>query len=210
MPAKSKAQANRLTSKVKLCEALGVLEVKPRVVLRRTDQQVAVSVVRAIEVDVMHVFTAFHRAPKHALSFLNVNRFRACLSARGGEALGSISIAAYAAALMGETFRDIAAALTSLRRRELQYAAIRADVQRLAELVARKMLPFWLRVPAGLSFLKPGLRSSALQVFAPFGAQRSARTLAAFLRKRRLWATAFTFTIGSRHEGIIPHAQLHA
>ncbi len=62
MPSRSQAQQRSGVFQVKFNETPLILAVEPHMVTSRTNQQVGISVVRAIKVYVVNNFTAFHRA----------------------------------------------------------------------------------------------------------------------------------------------------
>lgn len=192
-----------LSLQVKLCEPLRVLTVQPRMVFRRADEQVGWAVVRAIAVDVMHMFTAFQQSTESLFGDLHMYWLRACRAVRLLNAFGSVDIAAHSNPFVCSPLSDITARLAARKVRNFDRAAIRAGVHRLAVFVTGQSDPFGLLIPTGPSGLESRFTSSLGQPLIGARAQFG-RTLPAVLRYRRFqFSATWTRVVFPRHTGML-------
>lgn len=145
-------------------ESFSVLTMQPRVIARGANQQIAVSVVRSVAVDVVDVFAPLHRSAQNSFRNLYMDGLRPCLSFRGTNSFVSVDIAANPDPLACFSLGDVATWFATTEMCDLQLATIRTWIKRLSVLIARQSNPFrsWIRTWAPL--LKSGVSSGLQQM----------------------------------------------
>jgi len=124
----------------------------------RADQQIAVSIVRPVEIDVMNVLVTFQRTTESALRDLDVNSFGArplqCLAVDDdGAPLRAIDVPAGTDSMTRFSARDVRAFFAMFGRRQFQFSAL-TWIQRLSFLVAWQANVFRFLVVSFVAFLE--------------------------------------------------------
>ncbi len=208
MPSRSQAQQRSGVFQVKFNETPLILAVEPHMVTSRTNQQVGISVVRAIKVYVVNNFTAFHRATERLLCYFYVNRLWPCaLAAWTRYASRPVHVAPESNPYVGFISHLVPAGIAMFGHEMFQRAALWARRQHLAILVSWQAAQFRFCISWFLALLEACCFASAEEVISPVrigpAGMGFLRAGMAMLCERGLHRSAFTDGIFARHDLIL-------
>lgn len=137
---------------MKFSESFCILAVKPCVVTSRAYEKVRVTIVSAIAIDVVNMFSGFKRSTERLFSLLHMHWLGASFATGFIYSLLAIDVASYSDSFSFSSLGNVTALLASYVVDNLEYSAVRARIQRLPMLVSRK--PWVEGIPSRLTLLE--------------------------------------------------------